>query len=307
MKAGTLILGVVGAGALIAVTQFGCGKTGPDPIVEEPEPQQSVVNNDPTDTPNTEVQPEATPELDRQVPFKGEARIGGQCPTGFNVSPVLVPLELWDCPLRIKPVELTEPLTPLLFSADCNRKVLTIRTQERSIDTNWEFLPDGSFFITLEGLNAKLKDDGEGNKDCTTSLTADIWGKVECGTGRDPKHIKFETTLWLNKPALSSPVPAPSPSISASASPSTSPHPSGTPSPTQTPSPFPSPTISMTPLPSPSPSVIPNPTPRPTLTTLPHLRAPGLFAFLQPSSAQKCKVPEGKCYLHAIHQIQPCT
>ena len=56
--------------------------------------------------------------------------------------------------------------------------MLTIRSYDKTIDIAWELMPDGSFYLTQEGINAKLKDDGNGNPGCSTPLSMDMWGQV---------------------------------------------------------------------------------------------------------------------------------
>lgn len=135
-----------------------------------------------------------------QTSMRGVAAFGTQCSSGFSTDPKAVRLELWSCPLEVATVELAEPIQPLYFSADCNRKTLTIRSHDRTIDDTWELYPDGSFRITQEKLGAKLKEDGSGRGVCGTAISMDLWGRVECsGARRDQANIRFETVMWLNK------------------------------------------------------------------------------------------------------------
>ena len=138
--------------------------------------------------------------------MKGFAAFGTQCVSGFNTDPKAVKLELWSCPTGLKTLELAEPIQPLYFSADCGRKALTIRSYDRSVNANWELMPDGTFYITQDGLNAKLKDDGAGDPNCSTPLSMDLWGQVDCTSqNTDQAKIHFETVMWLNKETVSAP------------------------------------------------------------------------------------------------------
>ena len=135
-----------------------------------------------------------------QSVMKGYAAFGSQCASGFNTDPKAVKLELWSCPVNLPVVELAEPIQPLYFTADCAHKVLTVRSQDKSINENWELMPDGSFNFTQNGLQARFKNDGAGNTGCVTSLSMDIWGQVDCSApGSDQAKIRFETVMWLNK------------------------------------------------------------------------------------------------------------
>jgi hypothetical protein len=177
------------AASIVAVAQSGCGK------------------------PDSAASPLGTRgDGTGMVPMKGIAAFGSQCASGFNNDPKAVRLELWQCPLNVNQVELVEPITPLYLSADCARKTLTIRNLSHTIDVNWELMPDGSFYITQDGLSAKLKDDGSGHADCVTPISADMWGKVDCTNPRgDQAKIRFETVMWLNKRDQPSSAASPTP------------------------------------------------------------------------------------------------
>lgn len=145
---------------------------------------------------------------DQMSVTRGFAAFGTRCSAGFAADPKAIRLNLWSCPVNLPVVELAQPIQPLIFQADCARKLLTIRSQDNSVNTTWEIMPDSSFNITQEGLYAKLKSDGRGNDDCVTPISADLWGKVECeksdGTS-DKAKIRFETVMWINK--TDTPVP----------------------------------------------------------------------------------------------------
>lgn len=135
-----------------------------------------------------------------QGAMKGYAAFGSQCVSGFNTDPKAVKLELWSCPVNLPVMELAEPIQPLYLSADCARKVLTIRSYDKTIDINWELMPDGSFYLTQDGISAKLKDDGSGHSGCSTPISMDMWGQVSCASATsDQATIHFESVMWLNK------------------------------------------------------------------------------------------------------------
>lgn len=161
--------------------------------------------------------PSATPPAlastaDGQNLMKGYAAFGSQCSSGFNTDPKAVKLELWSCPFKVPVVELTEPIQPLYLNADCARKVLTIRSYDRSINVNWELMPDGSFYLTQGGLSAKIKDDGNGNQGCSVPLSMDLWGHVDCSpNSRNQAKIYIESVMWLSGKSPSTPSPSVSP------------------------------------------------------------------------------------------------
>jgi hypothetical protein len=133
-------------------------------------------------------------------PVVGEARFGSQCPYGFYSEPRVAEIGLWDCKIPLDSVELAEPMSPLLLSADCKKKILTIRTADRRVDTSWEVMPDGTFNITLDGLSARLRRDGPTGSQCVSYLTTEVFGRVDC-KDRDKAAIQFDTMWWLNKGA----------------------------------------------------------------------------------------------------------
>jgi hypothetical protein len=62
-------------------------------------------------------------------------------------------------------------------------------------------MPDGSFNITQDGLEAQLTGDATGTANCSTPISMDLWGQVDCtgSTPRDQAKVRFETVMWLNK------------------------------------------------------------------------------------------------------------
>lgn len=207
------------------------------------------------------------------LPVNGQAFFGSQCPYGSVPPPFAADLEAWSCPIGVKPLQLAEPMQPLVLQADCTKKYISVRTQNRRVDSSWEVMPDGSFFITLEGVAVKLGRDGAGNSNCTVMASVDVSGKLNCGD-RDKVKIDFETVWWLGQRP---------PTPQASASPG------------------------VTPLPSPLASSIPSPTPQPMPSPRPG-RSPhplDLTTFANSASGTTCKMPVG-CYLYSSATINQC-
>ncbi len=142
------------------------------------------------------------------TPVRGAAAFGSQCPFGTYDQPVSANLQLWNCPTGLPKVELNEQLEPLIFQVDCKKKTLSVRRINRSMDTFWNLMPDGSFNITVDAGKASLKSDGSGRGTCSIPVTADLSGKVDCAD-RDKAVIPVEAVYWTGR---SAPAPAPSPS-----------------------------------------------------------------------------------------------
>jgi hypothetical protein len=142
---------------------------------------------------------EQAQEHEGGIPVAGVAGFGSQCPYGFIEDPFPAKLELWNCPIGIEKAELIEPLKPLYFQVDCKKKTLSIRKPNRTMDTAWEIMPDGSFFMTVDGGMAMFKSDGPGRGKCHAPLTVDVMGKVDCTNDRDKVDINVESVYWLSK------------------------------------------------------------------------------------------------------------
>lgn len=239
-----------------------------------------------------EPMPEASPY--HRVQLEGSASFGSHCSFGLFAAPQPVPLELLGCPLIVQKLELAESLPPFIFQADCKKRTLDIRGREGEgyQATNWEFMPDGTFQVVIDGGTAQVRDDGAGNLNCFTPLVASLWGNVDC-TDIDRAVVHVETVWWVGKEYERSEYPsprasrAPSPSATSSPQPSPSSH-----------SP-PSPMTSATPLPAPTPtSITPTASPTPPLTSSPSLR-------LRPNAGAQCQIPSG-CYFHNISHLDLC-
>ncbi|MEK6706559.1 MAG: hypothetical protein AAB116_01380 [Candidatus Poribacteria bacterium] len=221
-----------------------------------------------------DIEPVADDE--KPVPVIGTVSFGSQCPYG-TVSPLVpLPLNLWDCPVGLNALELITPLRPLVLQVDCKKKVISARSENRELDTAWEIMPDGSFYFTIDGGTARVKNDGAGNNNCSIPLSADMWGKVDC-SDRDKVNINIEAMWWFGKKE---------------------------PSPTTSPSPVISPSPSISPPPSPSPSPTSSlPSPRPTVTQPPR-RSFNISAVYNVANVE-CKIPKS-CFLYTSAIIRQC-
>jgi len=151
----------------------------------------------------------ASTTVEGLTPVRGAAAFGSQCPFGTYDQPVSAKLQLWNCPTGLPNVELNEQLEPLIFQVDCKKKTLSVRRINRTMDTFWNLMPDGSFNITVDAGKASLKSDGSGRGACSIPVTADLSGKVDC-SDRDKAVIPVEAVYWTGRNA---PAPAPSPSV----------------------------------------------------------------------------------------------
>jgi len=214
----------------------------------------------------------------------GAAPFASQCPYGSFSKPVAAKVNLWNCNLGIGRVDLVEALRPLVIQADCKKKLISVRSTDGKLDSLWEVMPDNTFNLTVDGGRAILKDDGSGNLNCATNLSAEMFGTLDCAD-RDRVTIKFETVWWLDR---TPPPPAPVPSATPSATP-THPQP--------TPSTGPSPIATSQPVPAPQPA------PPPGTASFFRTR-PGAAVSPGPEHPS-CKIPQG-CYFYATATIKQC-
>ncbi|HUP56143.1 MAG TPA: hypothetical protein VM598_01735 [Bdellovibrionota bacterium] len=129
----------------------------------------------------------------------GSAAFGSQCPYGSFVDPVAARVLAMDCNIPLKEAVLAKPLEPLTLSADCQKKILTVRTQQgRGIDSTWEVLPDNTFDFNVEGGFVTLADDGYGHKNCLMPVYVNIFGSLQC-TDRDRVTIDFQSVWHTGK------------------------------------------------------------------------------------------------------------
>jgi hypothetical protein len=241
----------------------------------------------------------------------GVAGFGSQCPYGSVSAITPVTLAMYNGPTSLSQVNLAQDIEPLYISADCKNKIISARTADRRIDTNWYVLPDKTFFFTITGLNAELQSDGAGHSNCQTPLSVDFSGSIQCDENnpeRDQATIQFTAQMWTGKtspdthhtPSLPAPTtlpsPAPDPSSSPSSHPSEGPHPWPWPWPFGSSTPTPTPTSGSRPMPT--PTATPRPTPN---------RASELSVDMEsftPTGAQ-CSLPKN-CYLSANTSIKQC-
>ena len=280
--------------SILALNQIGCGK----PVTEAPPP--------PVKDPLS------------MIKVKGNAAFGSHCSFGTYSPPNPVPLELYDCPPKLDSVELMDSLRPIVFQVDCKKRTIDVRGATRNPNTtnnpnveSWEFMPDGSFWFSVDAGFTQLTDDGSGNKNCVTPLTAEMWGRIDC-TDMDRAKIHVETLWWLGTSYATgpsrTPSPTPSPTTSASPRPSTTPVPGPAPAPIPGPtgSPQPTPSVTASPAPSTQPSALPSAAPSATPTSR---RA---FAISNvPSGFPICKLPPAApktkgCFLHNISKLTIC-
>jgi hypothetical protein len=228
------------------------------------------------------------------ISVNGAEGFSTQCPSG-TIEPVtpITNMQLYNCPIGVDTLQLTQPLEPIYLQADCQKKTITARTLDKRIESAWETMPNNSFYFTLgmgtdgqdNRLRASLASDGSGgHSNCTTPLTVAIDGSMDC-TNPDKPIIHFETTMWPHlkpNPVQSSrPVPIVTPGPTA-----TGPvEPSGTP----------------TPVASGGPIHFPWPFPSATTTPDPHhthhlLSVTGMPAAAT-TNANQCNLPES-CYIY---------
>lgn len=155
------------------------------------------------------------------TPVLGAAGIGTQCGLEGSVrQPTPQRLALWDCPLPITEVELTQAPPPIVVMADCQKKLFTVRNLTQSAgtrtDVTWEVNPDNTFNFTMDGGMIRLKTDGSGNDNCYTQLSMNMAGNLVCTGDRDKVTINFDSFL---RPTHGTVAPGTSPSGKACALP----------------------------------------------------------------------------------------
>ncbi len=276
---GRILLGMVTIVITAAIT-YGCSQNlnSSDPQMMVPEPIPSLFPSG------------GFPQLMEVV---GSAAFGNQCPYGSYVAPLPVPLELWECPLHLPKVELLESLPSLILQADCKKKTLDVRSQDRSIaPVTWEVMPDGNFYVVFNAGVAQLKDDGEGHSNCSVPMVAYMWGRIEC-KDRDQASIRVET-VWRLGVTMEDTMGQPSPNPSASVA-------AGSPGPHPSLSPVPTPGSSSNPGPS-----VPHTRPRPPRLDVIHPALPLTPQDTRGSgSSSGCKVP-ASCYFHSTTRLDQC-
>jgi hypothetical protein len=130
----------------------------------------------------------------------GIAGFGIQCPYGYVEEPTAAPLDLSDCPGA--QITLSQALEPIILSADCRGKNLTARTSDRTVDSTFEAMPDGSFFLEMPAGYALL------NNGCKIPVVADMAGVMNCGALTANNYDQVDISIdavWKTAPT-----PAPS-------------------------------------------------------------------------------------------------
>ncbi|MCM2279106.1 MAG: hypothetical protein NDJ89_13605 [Oligoflexia bacterium] len=135
---------------------------------------------------------------DGMIPVTGSVDLGTQCPFGTISPKTPTRLQLWDCPIGLERLTLAQPLDSLYLSVDCKKKILTIRKENRKLDTAWEFLPDGSFEINIDGGVARLAADGPDRAGCSSPVRAVMMGSLDC-SDPDRAKIQLETVWYLGQ------------------------------------------------------------------------------------------------------------
>jgi hypothetical protein len=166
----------------LLVVGFGCGSS----------PSSDSTEETPVETENSETS--ATAES--FIPVDGLVTFQTQCPYGTLSTAKAFRVGLWDCPTSLTRVSLKASPPTLMLQADCQKKLITVRTADRGMDLTWETLPDGTFALSIPGLTAEFQEDGSGGGDCVQPLTVSVWGKLKC-QDRERAEIQFESVWWL--------------------------------------------------------------------------------------------------------------
>jgi hypothetical protein len=130
-----------------------------------------------------------------RVPVLGDTAFGSQCPYGTQSELSPAKIGLWDCPEMARGrIELAAPPQPLYFQADCKKKLLIVRSADYTIDTMWEVMPDGAFYVTIEGGPVRFASP----KNCTSYTSLDVFGRLDC-LDRDRVNIEVDALWWISK------------------------------------------------------------------------------------------------------------
>jgi hypothetical protein len=131
----------------------------------------------------------------------GIAGFGIQCPYGYVEEPTAAPLDLSDCPGA--QITLSQALEPIILSADCRGKNLTARTSDRTVDSTFEAMPDGSFFLEMPAGYALL------NNGCKIPVVADMAGVMSCGQLTANNYDQVDIAIDAVWKAAPTPTPSP--------------------------------------------------------------------------------------------------
>jgi hypothetical protein len=128
-----------------------------------------------------------------------KAQFGNQCPDGSWVNPTPSSLHAVDCNIPLQNLGLVQPLQPLMLTADCTKKVITVRNpQPGTLDSTWEVLPDNTFDFNIEGGKLQFVDDGRGHAGCTMPTAINVFGTLNCKS-RDQITIDFQANWQVGK------------------------------------------------------------------------------------------------------------
>jgi hypothetical protein len=143
-----------------------------------------------------------TPREDTDPDWIGvnsKAQFGNQCPDGSWVDPVPARLQAVDCNIPLDKVSLVTPVAPLMISADCTKKVITVRNPTPGeLDSTWEVLPDNTFDFNIDGGKLTIADDGRGHPNCIMPVAANVFGTLNC-KNRDQITIDFKVNWNVGK------------------------------------------------------------------------------------------------------------
>ena len=78
------------------------------------------------------------------ISVNGAEGFSTQCPSG-TIEPVtpITNMQLYNCPIGVDTLQLTQPLEPIYLQADCQKKTITARTLDKRIESAWETMPTG--------------------------------------------------------------------------------------------------------------------------------------------------------------------
>ena len=111
------------------------------------------------------------------------------CPAGYLDAMAPVQLSLSECAESSKRPDLSGKSPPLVFQVDCAKKILYIRNAERTLDTAWEMMPDGTFWVSFSGAPVLGK-----------KMEAEFWGLAHCETARDTPLLQIEMNFTTAAP-----------------------------------------------------------------------------------------------------------
>src|SRR5262249_39045393 len=104
-----------------------------------------------------------------------------------------------DCNIPLQNLGLVQPLQPLMLTADCGKKVITVRNPTPGeLDSTWEVLPDNTFDFNVDGGKVQMIDDGRGHSGCIMPVAINVFGTLNC-KNRDQITIDFQANWTAGK------------------------------------------------------------------------------------------------------------